>query len=84
VNIVTVKFAWDDDDATKEEKPCSTMLCGSTVEFEMAILTMAFLAGNQEGDTPFTLGSESLNVKCYPQRVRYGGPKIATAYIELA
>jgi hypothetical protein len=48
----------------------------------MAILTMAFL-GNGEGDTPFTLGSENLNIKCYAQKVRYGGTKIATAYIEL-
>jgi hypothetical protein len=45
---------------------------------------VAFLAGNQEGDNPLTLGGEAVNVKCFPQRVRYGGPKIATAFIEIA
>jgi hypothetical protein len=38
----------------------------------------------QEGDNNYTLGSEDIKVVCYPQRVRYGGPKIATAYIEIA
>jgi hypothetical protein len=33
-----------DGDAEVETKPMSTILFGSTVEFEMAILTMAFLA----------------------------------------
>lgn len=70
--------------AQVEEKPMSTILCGSTVEFELALLTLAFLAGNQEGDNPLTLGGEAINVKCFPQRVRYGGPKIATAFIEIA
>ena len=42
-----------DNDASIETKPMSTILFGSTVEFEMAILTMAFLAG---GDVcPFSL-----------------------------
>ena len=50
VNIVTVAFAWEDDDddgGEAEKKPMSTILCGSTVEFEIALLTMSFLAGNQ-------------------------------------
>ncbi|KAL1511563.1 hypothetical protein AB1Y20_006357 [Prymnesium parvum] len=85
VNIVSVKFAWDDGDGvgSAEEKPMSTLLCGSTVEFEMAALTLAFLAGNQEGDNKLQLGSERLNIKCYPQQVKYGGPKIGTAYFEI-
>jgi hypothetical protein len=33
-----------DGDAEVETKPMSTILFGSTIEFEMAILTMAFLA----------------------------------------
>ena len=84
VNIVTVKFAWQDDDPDVEVKPMSTILCGSTVEFEMAILTMVFLAGKQEGDTHLKLGNEKIKVTCYPQKQRYGGPKIATAFMEVA
>ena len=30
-----------------QTKPMSTMLCGSTIEFEMALLTLIFLAGEQ-------------------------------------
>jgi len=30
VHLVTVKFAWADDDPDIEIKPMSTMLCGST------------------------------------------------------
>jgi hypothetical protein len=66
-----------------EVKPCSTILFGSTVEFEIAALTMAFLCGNSNGDNPLRLGSEKINIKCFAQRVRYGGVKIATAFIEL-
>jgi hypothetical protein len=66
-----------------EEKLCSTMLCGSTVEFEMAALTMAFLGGNPNGDNPVSLESEQISIKCYSQRSRFGS-KIGTAYLELA
>ena len=61
----------------------STFLCGSTVEWEMAALTMAFLGGNQNGDNCMALGNESILIKCYSHRTRFGA-KIATAYIELA
>ena len=62
----------------------STILCGSTVEFEIAILTMCFLCGNSNGDNPMTLGTEQVKVTCYSQRQRYGGPKIGTAFLEIA
>jgi hypothetical protein len=75
---------WQDDDPDVEIKPMSTFLCGSTVEFEIAILTMVFLAGQQEGDTHLKLGNEKIKVTCYPQKQRYGGPKIATAFLEVA
>ena len=74
----------NDRDGETEQKSCSTVLCGSTVEFEMAALTMAFLAGNQQGGNRLQLGSEKLNVVCHGQRQRYGGPKIGTAYLEIA
>lgn len=83
VNIVTVKFAWQDDDPEVEIKPCSTILFGSTVEFEIAALTMAFLCGNQNGENHLKLGSENINIQCYSKRNRIGGSQVMTAYIEL-
>ena len=87
VNLVTVKFKWEDDDPSdgdEEVKLMSTILCGSTVEFEMAALTLAFLAGNQNGANYLNLGSEAIKITCYAQRQRYGGPKIASAFMEIA
>ena len=34
----------------------------STVELEMGLLTMAFLAGKQDGSTPISLGNLPLEV----------------------
>jgi poly(U)-specific endoribonuclease len=87
VHLVNVKFSWEDDDRDTEhteEKTCSTILCGSTVEFEFAALTTAFLAGNQQGDNKLRLGSERVRIVCYGQRQRYGGAKIGSAYLEIA
>jgi len=84
VNVVSVMFAWDDADDEVEVKPMSTFLCGSTIEWEMAVLTMAFLGGHQEGENPITLGTEAMVIKCFPQRIRGGANKIGTAYLELA
>ena len=83
VNLATIKFGWADSDDDVSVKPCSTILCGSTVEFEIALLTLVFLAGEQNGDNPLVLGNEPINVKCFEKRVRHGGPKIGTAYIEI-
>jgi len=85
VHIVTVAFAWQDNDASIETKPMSTILFGSTVEFEMAILTMAFLAGGdgEPAEVPFQMGSEKMVIKCFKQKCK-GGDKIATAYMEIA
>jgi poly(U)-specific endoribonuclease len=84
VNIVTVKFAWQDDDPDVEVKPMSTILFGSTVEFEIAALTMAFMCGDQNGKNHFTLGSEKISIQCYAKNNRIGGSQIMTAYMELA
>lgn len=82
-NVVSVKFTWDDDDEDVEAKPISTILCGSTVEVELAMLTMAFLAGDQDGETDCVLGSENCKICCHSQRAM-GGSKIGTAFLELA
>lgn len=83
VHLVTVKFAWADDDPNIEIKPMSTILCGSTVEFEMALLTMVFLCGNQNGGNEMYLGNEKIKVTCYDHKDRQGS-KIGTAFIEIA
>ena len=84
VNLVSVKFAWGGDgDAHVEEKPMSTMLCGCSVEFELALLSLCFLAGEQEGDNPLKLGSERIKVVCHPMKSRMGA-KVGSAYIEMA
>jgi len=89
VNLVSVKFAWDGGEGhghggAVEEKPMSTMLCGASVEFEVGLLTLCFLAGEQDGDNPMVLGSERIKVVCHPMKTRVGGAKIGTAYIEMA
>lgn len=85
VNLVSVKFAWGGDgEHAVEEKSMSTMLCGSSVEFEFGLLTLCFLAGEQDGDNALTLGSEYIKVVCHAMKTRVGGAKIGTAYIEMA
>jgi len=86
VHLVTVRFAWDGDgDADVEIKPLSSFLCGSTVEMEMGLLTMAFLAGEQDGSTPISLGNLPLEVVCHAQTLGHKGrgPKIASAFLQI-
>ena len=64
-------------------KPVSTILVGATPEFEIAALSLAFLCGEQEGDNRMELGRERIKIVCYPHDGK-GGPKVASAYIELA
>jgi len=83
-HIVSIKFTWDDDDDELEAKSLSTIVCGSTIEFEMAILSLCFLCSHQDGYTPVVLGTENCKVVCHSHKVKYGGPKIGTAFIEIA
>ena len=81
VHVCTVKFKWRDDDPGDEVKPCSTFLCGSSPEFDLALLTLFFLAGEQDGPNDLQLGDEHLRVVCYPHKSKYGA-KVASAYLE--
>ena len=38
------------------------------------MLTLAFLAGNQQGGNRLWLGNEKVNIVCYGQRVGYSPP----------
>jgi poly(U)-specific endoribonuclease len=84
-NLVSVKFVWDDDDddPDREVKPISTMLCGSTVEFELSVLTLAFLGGDPDGTNLCRLGNERCGIVCHSKRAM-GGSKIGSAYLEIA
>lgn len=59
------------------------MLVDATPEFEMAALSLAFLCGVQEGTNRLSLAQEKIKIVCYPHEGK-GGPKVASAYIELA
>jgi len=83
VVLASIKFRWDDDDSNKEIKPISTILCGSTPEFELAMLSLAFLCGEQEGDNVLRLGEEKIKIVCYPHAGKGGGPKVGSAFIEI-
>ena len=84
VTLATIKFAWADDKPGEVTiKPVSTILVGATPEFEIAALSLAFLCGEQEGDNRMELGRERIKIVCYPHDGK-GGPKVASAYIELA
>ena len=84
VTLATIKFAWADDKPGQVTiKPVSTILVGATPEFEVAALSLAFLCGEQEGDNRMELGRERIKIVCYPHDGK-GGPKVASAYIELA
>ena len=50
---------------------------------QIAALSLAFLCGEQEGDNRMELGRERIKIVCYPHDGK-GGPKVASAYIELA
>ena len=84
MTLATIKFAWADDKPGEVTiKPVSTILVGATPEFEIAALSLAFLCGEQEGDNRMELGRERIKIVCYPHGGK-GGPKVASAYIELA
>jgi hypothetical protein len=46
-------------------------------------VAVAFLCGTQEGDNRLSLAQERIKIVCYPHEAK-GGPKVASAYIELA
>eukprot|EP00238_Polyblepharides_amylifera_P012761 CAMPEP_0196591590 /NCGR_PEP_ID=MMETSP1081-20130531/70203_1 /TAXON_ID=36882 /ORGANISM="Pyramimonas amylifera, Strain CCMP720" /LENGTH=331 /DNA_ID=CAMNT_0041914995 /DNA_START=205 /DNA_END=1200 /DNA_ORIENTATION=+ len=69
--VMTIQFAWQ-----SELKSVSTSLIGVSPEFEVALYTLCFLAG--EEDTSTMLGDYMVNVKCY----KIGQNMIGTTYPE--
>jgi len=67
-HLVTIQFEWKDgkDDNTFELKPVSTSWVGVSPEFELALYTMVFLAGDEEN--VMDVGPYMVNIKCYTIR----------------
>lgn len=62
--VVSVRFAWDDDDPETELKPVSTFLIGTSVAFEFAMFTIAFLGyGGECKQNGIWFGEEAGPVK---------------------
>eukprot|EP01065_Artemidia_motanka_P026892 TRINITY_DN32131_c0_g1_i1.p1 TRINITY_DN32131_c0_g1~~TRINITY_DN32131_c0_g1_i1.p1 ORF type:complete len:423 (+),score=169.36 TRINITY_DN32131_c0_g1_i1:90-1271(+) len=79
--VITVRFAWEDDDDDAEVKPASTFLVGTTIAFDFALLTLAFMKLGGEGEADLTLGSRDVKVKCYKWTTRLH-EHIRTCYFE--
>jgi len=63
------------------EKFVGTSIIGVSPEFELALYTMAFLAGEDENVVTLDTGGEcfDLNVKCHKYD---GGSKVGSCYVE--
>jgi len=79
--MVTVRFAWLDDDPEVEVKPCSTFLVGSSIAFEFSLACLVFFGG-QDGDKPWVkLGEHDVAVQLYKVRDRFG-EYVRSVYLE--
>eukprot|EP00232_Nephroselmis_pyriformis_P005060 CAMPEP_0182905624 /NCGR_PEP_ID=MMETSP0034_2-20130328/33092_1 /TAXON_ID=156128 /ORGANISM="Nephroselmis pyriformis, Strain CCMP717" /LENGTH=290 /DNA_ID=CAMNT_0025041083 /DNA_START=25 /DNA_END=897 /DNA_ORIENTATION=+ len=78
--LISIQFAWDGDgDAETETKLVSSMLVGTSPEFEFALYTLCFF--NEQDETELELGEYDLKIVCHRIRSKYGD-KIASAYPE--
>merc|ERR1711896_13127 len=82
--IVSVRFEWEDDDPEREQKSVSTFLVGSSVAFEFAMLTVAFLGYDGEcKQGGLYLGDLGpVQITSYPWSVRGLGNLVRTAFLE--
>lgn len=64
--LLTVRFEW-----LGYVKPASSLFMGTSPEFELALYTLLFLAG--ENDATIDIGPYTVQVKVYPSRGTIGG-----------
>jgi poly(U)-specific endoribonuclease len=70
--VLSIKFAWHG-----EMKPVSTLLIGTTPEFELALYTLAFFSKKEE--VAVELAGYDLSIIVH----RLGSEKIGSAYFDL-
>ncbi|KAL3148953.1 hypothetical protein ABBQ32_001811 [Trebouxia sp. C0010 RCD-2024] len=73
--MLTVQFSWNG-----QQKDISSMFIGTSPEFEMALYTLCFLAGQEENVV--SLGDYQVKIKVYRIRSKYGD-KVGSAFPEL-
>lgn len=75
-HVLTLQFSWNG-----VKKFVGTSFIGVSPEFELALYTMTFLAGEDDNFITLDTGGEcfDLNVKCYKND---GGSKLASCYVE--
>ena len=74
--MLTVQFSWNG-----QQKDISSMFIGTSPEFEMALYTLCFLAGQEENI--MQLGDYELTIKVYRIRSKYGD-KVGSAFPEVS
>jgi len=79
--LITVKFAWLDDDPEIEVKTCSTFLVGSSIAFDFALASLIFFGG-KDGDKPWVkFGDHDAAIQLYKVSDRMGD-YVRTVYVE--
>lgn len=81
--LVSVRFAWEDDDPEEETKSLSTFLIGTSVAFEIALYTLAFwCSGGKAAISGLALGSLGpMTLRTFPWSTS-AGQVIRTAFLE--
>lgn len=81
--VLTIQFSWDPNPSADPNivvtKELSTMLVGSSPEVEVALYSLFFFAGVEEGS--LCLNGNDLRVRVYKIRSKYGD-KIGAAFVE--
>eukprot|EP00448_Togula_jolla_P006535 CAMPEP_0170600762 /NCGR_PEP_ID=MMETSP0224-20130122/17503_1 /TAXON_ID=285029 /ORGANISM="Togula jolla, Strain CCCM 725" /LENGTH=412 /DNA_ID=CAMNT_0010925501 /DNA_START=47 /DNA_END=1285 /DNA_ORIENTATION=- len=79
--MISVKFAWQDDDPEVEVKTVSTFLVGTSIAFEFALATLIFFGG-KDGDKPWVkIGPHDVAIQLWKNRDRMG-EHVRSVYID--
>lgn len=79
--LITVKFAWVDDDPEVEVKTCSTFLVGTSVAFDFALASLVFFGG-KDGDKPWVkFGGHDAAIQLYKVK-DHMGEYVRSVYVE--
>ncbi len=73
--MLSVQFSWNG-----QLKDISSMFIGTSPEFEFALYTLCFLAGQEENVVQ--VGDYEVNIKAYRIKSKYGD-KVGSAYPEV-